>query len=135
MSVEIVSSDLDLDRIIQQVRTENTGGIVSFVGTVRKESRGHIIKELQYEVYEDMALEELKKVEDRAREQFDLENVIIVHRTGTFQVGERVVAIAVAARHRKSAFQSCEFIIDEIKKTVPIWKKEVAEDGEYWVGD
>jgi molybdopterin synthase catalytic subunit len=133
LSVEITRAEISMEVLTESVRTDNTGGIVSFIGTVRAESKGKKIEKLDYEVYEEMALKELEALEKRALEEFELENIIIVHRIGTFKVSERVVAILVAARHRKDAFSACQFIIDELKQSVPIWKKEYAVDGEYWV--
>lgn len=133
MSVEIVEHEISLEKLMDQVRTDRTGGIVTFIGTVRNESRGKEIEKLEYEVYRDMALNELESIESSAMEKFEVEKVVIVHRTGTFSVGERVVGILVSARHRKPAFDACQFIIDQLKLSVPIWKKEYSSDGEYWV--
>ena len=88
---------------------------------------------LEYEAYEEMAIKEMRKLIDAAKKQFEISNVGIVHRTGRLEIGETSVVISVAAPHRKAAFAACEWLIRELKRTVPIWKKEVYADGEAWV--
>jgi molybdopterin synthase catalytic subunit len=88
---------------------------------------------LEYEAYEAMALKEMERLITRARSEFDISNIGIVHRLGRLEIGETSIVIAVAAPHRKAAFAACEWLIRELKRTVPIWKKEVYADGEHWV--
>ena len=111
------------------------GGIVSFVGTVRDRAREREIRHLEYEAYAGMAEREMQKLVDEAGRRWPGVRLAIAHRTGRLAVGEIAVAIAAAAPHRAEAFAACRFAIDTLKQTVPIWKKEVATDGEYWVDD
>lgn len=115
------------------------GATVTLDGYARKFTRDKTTSEtretlyLEYEAYDEMALKEMRKLIDQAKEEFAISNVGIVHRTGRIEIGETSVVISVAAPHRKSAFEACEWIIRELKRTVPIWKKEVYADGEKWV--
>jgi molybdopterin synthase catalytic subunit len=109
------------------------GGIDVFIGTVRDSTKGKRVVRLEFEAYEEMAISEMQKLADKALQQWPVQRVAIHHRTGTLQVGEVPVIIAVAAAHRDAAFGACRYLIDTLKKTVPIWKKEVFEDGEVWV--
>ena len=109
------------------------GGIDVFIGTVRNNTKGKPVTRLEFEAYEVMALREMEKIATTAFEKWPLQKVLIHHRTGVLQIGEIPVIIAVAAAHRGAAFDACRYIIDTLKQTVPIWKKEVFEDGEVWV--
>lgn len=109
------------------------GSINSFIGTVRNATKGQAVKELFFESYEPMALKEMKLLADRALERWPLERVAIMHRLGKVPIGEEAVVIAVASPHRKEGFEACEFLIDQLKVSVPIWKKERLESGEVWV--
>ncbi len=109
------------------------GGIDVFIGTVREQTKGKRVLRLEFEAYEKMAVSELAKITAAAFAKWPLLKVVVHHRTGILAVGETAVAIAVSAAHRDAAFEACRFIIDTLKQTVPIWKKEVFEDGEVWV--
>jgi len=111
----------------------DAGGVATFVGVVRDVSRGKKVKKIELACYEGMAKKALANLRSAAMEKFDVLNVTVVHRTGTLRPGERIVGIVAAARHRKEAFDACRWTIDELKKTVPLWKKEFTEDGETWV--
>jgi molybdopterin synthase catalytic subunit len=102
---------------------------------VRDEARGRAIRHLEYESYPEMAEREMQKISDEAAERWPGVKVAIAHRAGHLEVGELAVVIAAAAPHRAEAFEACRFAIDTLKRTVPIWKKEVATDGEFWVED
>lgn len=104
-----------------------------FIGTVRNATKGRRVLRLEFEAYEKMAISELQKLADQALRQWPVQRIVIHHRTGVLQVGEIPVIIAVAATHREAAFDACRYLIDTLKQTVPIWKKEVFEDGEVWV--
>jgi MoaE-MoaD fusion protein len=112
---------------------ENCGAIVTLDGFVRQFTKGRETEYLVYEAYEPMALKEMEKLITQAHEQFQIENVGIVHRLGKLEIGETSVAISVASPHRRAAFEACEWLIKELKRTVPIWKKEVYADGEVWI--
>jgi molybdopterin synthase catalytic subunit len=134
-NVEIIlrSDALQQQDILDFVRTDETGGIVLFVGTVRNMTKGKKVIRLDFEAYEPMAISEMRKIAEEALKKFDLIRVAIHHRTGILEVGEIPVLIAASSAHRKAAFEACEFAIDTLKQTVPIWKKEIFEDGEVWV--
>jgi molybdopterin synthase catalytic subunit len=124
---------LDVGRVVARVRGPDAGGIVTFVGTVRDASRGHGIRHLEYEAYPQMAEREMERIADEAAAQWPGARVAMAHRTGHLAIGELAVVIAAAAPHRAEAFAAARFAIDTLKQRVPIWKKEVAVDGEYWV--
>jgi molybdopterin synthase catalytic subunit/molybdopterin converting factor small subunit len=130
-------SDRPLDEraVAERVVGPDTGGVVSFVGTVRDRARGHVIEHLEYEAYPEMAEREMQKIADEAAERWPGTRLSIAHRMGRLEVGEAAVVIVAAAPHRAAAFEASRFAIDTLKQTVPIWKKEVATDGEYWVDD
>ncbi|KYG82326.1 molybdenum cofactor biosynthesis protein MoaE [Roseivirga echinicomitans] len=131
--IHITSEKLDPQACLAAVSYPECGGIVSFVGTVRNQTKGKPVLKLEFEAYEKMALKEMQKIADRAKAKFQVEEVLIHHRAGLVKVGEEAVVIVVAAPHRKAAFHACEYCIDTLKETVPIWKKEFFEDGEIWV--
>lgn len=109
------------------------GGHVVFIGTVRNHTSDKTVLYLDFEAYRPMAEKEMRKIAERALEKFDIMHIVIHHRTGKLEIGDIPVIIAVSSAHRKEAFQACEFCIDTLKETVPIWKKEYFEDGEIWV--
>jgi molybdopterin synthase catalytic subunit len=110
-----------------------SGGIDVFIGTVRNATKGKKVIKLEFEAYELMAVAEMEKIAKQAFEKWPVQKVLIHHRTGVLEVGEVPVVIAVSAAHRAAAFDACRYIIDTLKQTVPIWKKEIFEDGEVWV--
>ena len=126
---------LDVSQAVARVNGPGMGGIVTFVGAVRDNARGREIRHLEYEAYPEMAEREMQKIADEAAERWPGCAVSIGHRAGHLEVGDLAVVIAAAAPHRAEAFAACRFAIDTLKETVPIWKKEVATDGEYWVDD
>ncbi len=130
---EITNEKLEIGSIARRVVPANCGAIVTLDGFVRQFTKGRETEYLVYEGYEPMALKEMQKLIDAAKAQFQIENVGIVHRLGRLEIGETSVVISVAAPHRRAAFEACEWLIKELKRTVPIWKKEVYADGETWV--
>lgn len=132
ISITITNEPLDTN-CSQWVMTPESGGIDVFIGTVRNATKGKTVLRLQFEAYQTMAMREMEKIATAAFERWPLQKVLIHHRTGTLQVGEIPVIIAVSAAHRDAAFTACRYIIDTLKQTVPIWKKEFFEDGEVWV--
>jgi molybdopterin synthase catalytic subunit len=133
--VRIQRGDFDVGEEIKKMRKTSTkiGGIVAFLGTVRELSRGKEVVKLIYEHYPGMAEKKLMKLREKALESFDIIDMRIIHRTGELGINENIVLIVAAAVHREDAFKACEWCIDELKKTVPIWKKEVSDDGEVWI--
>jgi molybdopterin synthase catalytic subunit len=130
---EITFEPLDVGAIARRTVPENCGATVTLDGYVRRLTKGRETLYLEYEGYEPMAVREMEKLIGQAKNQFEIENVGIVHRLGKLEIGETSVVIAVAAPHRRAAFEACEWLIKELKRTVPIWKKEVYADGETWI--
>jgi len=126
---------LDPDAVAARVTGADAGGVVTFVGAVRDHARGRSIRHLEYEAYPAMALAEMEKICERAGARWPGVRVAIAHRVGHLEIGDLAVVVVAAAAHRAEAFDACRFAIDTLKETVPIWKKEVATDGEYWVDD
>lgn len=126
---------LDPAEVAARVVGPDTGGVVSFVGAVRNASRGRTIEHLEYEAYPEMALQEMERIADEAARRWPGVRVAIAHRVGHLVVGDLAVVIVAASAHRAEAFAACRFAIDELKQRVPIWKKEVASDGAFWVDD
>ncbi|MDQ3132135.1 MAG: molybdenum cofactor biosynthesis protein MoaE [Acidobacteriota bacterium] len=130
---ELTTEPLNVGEIARRVVPANCGAIVTLDGFVRQFTKGRETLYLVYEGYEPMALKEMEKLIRQAKERFEIENVGIVHRLGKLEIGETSVVISVAAPHRRAAFEVCEWLIVELKRTVPIWKKEVYADGETWI--
>lgn len=130
---EITTDPIDITSVARRVVPPECGATVTLDGYVRQFTKGRETLYLVYEAYEAMALKEMQKLADQARQDFEISNVGIVHRLGKLDIGETSVVISVAAPHRKAAFAACEWLIRELKRTVPIWKKEVYADGEEWV--
>ncbi len=133
IDIKILGEPLQIQSCINWVMAPETGGINVFIGTVRNVTKGKNVIRLEFEAYESMALSEMHKIAKDVFEKWPLQKVLIHHRIGVLQTGEVPVIIAVAAAHRDAAFTACRYIIDTLKQTVPIWKKEVFEDGEVWV--
>lgn len=129
----LTAEPLDINACIDKVMTPEAGGIDVFIGTVRNATKGKAVVWLEFEAYETMAIKEMEKIAAQAMQQWPLHHVVLHHRTGVLQVSEVPVVVAVSAAHRDAAFTACRYIIDTLKQTVPIWKKEVFEDGEVWV--
>tara|TARA_B110000091_G_scaffold202918_1_gene235870 strand:+ start:212 stop:634 length:423 start_codon:yes stop_codon:yes gene_type:complete len=132
-SIKITSEKLDLQECYHFVEDDACGGISAFIGTVRNDTHGKEVTQLDFSTYKPMALKEMKKIADRALEKFNINKIAIHHAEGMLQIGAIPVIIAASAKHRKAAFEACEFAIDTLKETVPIWKKEYFSDGEVWV--
>lgn len=130
---ELTFEPLDVGAIARRVVPETCGATVTLDGYVRQFTKERETLYLEYEGYEPMAVRELEKLIGQAREQFEIASVGIVHRLGKLEIGETSVVISVAAPHRRAAFAACEWLIKELKRTVPIWKKEVYRGGETWV--
>ncbi len=124
---------LSMDALLAEVTGPEMGGVVTFTGIVRNEARGAEIDHLEYEAYAPMAERELRAIRDEAASRWPQARLAIAHRIGRLAIGEAAVMIAAAAPHRPEAFEACRFAIDRLKQTVPIWKKEFATSGAYWV--
>ena len=126
-------AEIDLTEAYQHLQSPAAGAVNVFIGTVRNHSKGKEVTKLVFEAYESMAVKELEKVAERAAEKWSLDKVVIIHATGEKYPGEAVVITGVSSAHRKASFEACEFLIDELKKTAPIWKHEHYTDGSEWV--
>lgn len=131
--IKISATTLNITDCIDWVMSPQAGGIDVFIGTVRDTTKGKQVLRLEFESYEAMAIKEMEKIAQQAFDKWPIQKILIHHRTGVLQIGEVPVIIAVAAAHRDAAFDACRYIIDTLKQTVPIWKKEFFEDGEVWV--
>ena len=130
---ELTTQPIDIGAVARRVVPPECGATVTLDGYVRKFTKGRETLYLVYEAYEPMALKEMQKLIYQAKQQFEISNIGMVHRLGRLEIGETSVVISVAAPHRKAAFAACEWLILELKRTVPIWKKEVYSDGEEWI--
>lgn len=131
--IDIIEGDFKIEDIMSKMKDEDVGALVLFLGTVRGRSKGIAVEKLYFEAYKDAALGKMNELKNAAIRRFDIKDVTMIHRIGTLGISDNIVLIAVSAEHRKDAFTACEFLIDELKKAVPIWKKEFTTDGEYWV--
>jgi molybdopterin synthase catalytic subunit len=127
--IRLQQDDFDVGKYIEDAKSRGTGAIVTFIGIVRDDG----IECMELEAYHDVAERELAVIRDEAMKEFPLHSIDIVHRTGPLRVGDNIVLIVVSAGHRKEAFLGCEYVINRLKQTVPIWKKEYLKDGERWV--
>lgn len=130
---ELTTEPIDVGAAARRVVPQECGATVTLDGYVREWTRGRRSLYLVYEAYAPMALSEMKRLGAQAHERFDIKHIGILHRTGRLEIGETSVVICVSAPHRRAAFEACEWAIKELKRTVPIWKKEFYEDGEVWV--
>ena len=133
INIKISGEPLQIQSCIDWVMSPECGGINIFIGTVRNNTQHKKVVRLEFEAYETMAISEMNKIAKETFNMWPVQKVVIHHRTGVLQPGEVPVVIVVAAAHRDAAFTACRYIIDTLKQTVPIWKKEVFEDGEVWV--
>ncbi len=130
----VVERSIDLDEVTWFVKRDSSGAVAAFGGVVREESHGRKVLHLEYEAYGPMAEAKMAQIGREIRAKWPVDAVAILHRVGLLKVGEMSVAIAVSAPHRREALEACSYAIDRLKEIVPIWKKEVFEGGETWVG-
>ncbi len=130
----LTDGPIDTDAVLAEVASEQAGGVATFLGTVRAESRGRVVRYLEYEAYDQMAEEMMAGLAAELKQRYELCEVAITHRTGRVEIGEVSVAIAVSAPHRADALAACAEAIDRLKQSVPLWKKEVYDDGAEWIG-
>jgi molybdopterin synthase catalytic subunit len=133
-SFRVTGEPLSLDAVVREVADDRAGAIATFSGTVRSESRGRSVVHLDYEAFAEMAEEVIARLAAELEQRYDLCAIAIHHRTGRVEIGEPSVVIAVSAPHRHDALAACKEAIDTLKETVPLWKKEVYEGGEEWIG-
>jgi molybdopterin synthase catalytic subunit/molybdopterin converting factor small subunit len=130
----VTENPLSVEAVVAEVADERAGGIATFTGTVRRQSRGREVTHLEYEAYAEMAEDVMAQLAAELQERHELCAVAIHHRVGRLEIGEASVVIAVSAPHRQAALDACRQAIDTLKETVPLWKKEVYEGGEEWIG-
>ena len=131
--IRVQREDVNINAVLKAVKSARSGCVVTFLGTVRDTSEGRSVQRMSIEVYEEMAVKQLSIIRDEALERFGVNEVAVVHRYGDLEVGDNIVFIGVSSGHREEAFQACRYVIDELKKRVPLWKKEYTGDGEIWV--
>ena len=131
--IKILETPLDVQSIYSSCSNKGAGAVNMFIGTVRNKTQSKEVVRLEYEAYDSMAIKEMKILVTKAQEQWPILKAIIHHRVGVLDIGDEAVVIAVSTPHREASFEACKYIIDSLKKTVPIWKKEVFSDGAEWV--
>lgn len=131
--IRITRDDFNVDDELRRIRKPSVGGLVTFVGTVRESSEEGEVSRMEIEVYPEMAEKQLQAIREEAIERFGILDVLVVHRYGDLRVGDNIVLVAVSAGHRGEAFDACRYVIDELKKRVPIWKREHTPSGARWV--
>ena len=131
--IALIREPIGREAVVQRLRQDRDGAIVAFDGVVRDHAMGKTVRYLEYEAYEDMALKQMEAIRRTALERWPITDMAIVHRLGRLEIGESSVLVVVTAPHRRPAFEACQFGIDTVKKTVPIWKKEFYASGEAWI--
>ena len=131
--IELTHHPLDPEVVTASVRRDTNGAVVTFLGTTRDNFEGKPVITLEYEAFPEMAVKEMEEIRRQLKAKFGIDDIAIAHRTGQVPIGEISLVIAVASPHRTEAFFACHAAVDLLKETVPIWKKEVYEDGSRWV--
>ena len=131
--IEITVRELDPEAITASVRRRSNGAVVTFLGATRDSTQDREVLHLEYEAYQPMAEKKLAEVADEMRERYGVEHFALSHRIGHLEIGEISLVVAVASPHRNAAFAACQYAVDRIKQTVPIWKKEYFVGGEVWI--
>ncbi|MGE0599489.1 MAG: molybdenum cofactor biosynthesis protein MoaE [Dehalococcoidia bacterium] len=133
MLIRVTTDVLRPDEAIEAVRTPESGAVNVFLGVVRNNNLGRNVDYLEYDAYPEMAERVMREIAQEAKDRFDLEDCAVLHRTGRLEIGETSLLIAVACGHRAESFEAGHWLVNEIKKRVPVWKKEVWDDGEAWI--
>lgn len=133
MMIVVSREDFSVDEVLRELRSKEVGALVTFVGVVRGHSEGREVDRIEIQVYEEMAKAELEAIRRDAIDRYGVEEVAIVHRYGSLRVSENIMMIAVGAGHRPEAFDACRYVLERIKESVPIWKKEITPEGDFWV--
>jgi molybdopterin synthase catalytic subunit len=130
---KVVSQAIDNQEVISLVESEVVGAVAVFIGTVRNHNLAKKVVRLEYEAYEPMAVKKMTEIAETAQLRWNVEKIAIYHRVGSLAIGETAVVVAVSTKHRRESFEACQYIIDTLKEVVPIWKKEIYEDGQVWL--
>ena len=131
--IEVTMEDFSVDEILEGLRSKSMGALVTFVGVVRDNSGGRDVERIEIQVYEEMARRQLEEIREEALAKFGVEEIAIVHRYGSLEVSENIMMITVGGGHRAEAFDACRWVLETIKEKVPIWKKEITPEGDFWV--
>ena len=131
--IGISDQAIDIQACIDAAQSERAGAIDVFVGTVRNHNNAKEVIRLEFETYDVMAVKKMEELANKARERWDIEKIVMIHRKGVLQIGDVAVVIAVSTPHRAASFEACQWLIDTLKTVVPIWKKEIYESGEEWL--
>ncbi len=130
---QVTAEPLDLESLTASVRADSSGAVASFVGVVRNEHLGRRVHHLVYEAYPPMAEEEMRRIAVETRSRWPVDHIAIAHRVGRLEIGEASVIVAVSSPHRREALAACSHIIERIKRSLPVWKKEFSDEGEEWI--
>lgn len=129
----VTRESLDPAPLVEAVRRDESGAVALFYGVVRNENMGRNVQYLEYDVYPEMAIKKMRDVAAEVSAKYPITGIGVLHRVGRLEIGETSLLVAVSSAHRVAAFEACHFAVDRIKQVVPIWKKEVWEDGEEWI--
>jgi molybdopterin synthase catalytic subunit len=131
--IVVTKEDFSVDEVLSGLQSGEMGALVTFVGVVRNLSEGRPVDRVEIQVYEEMARMELEAIREEAMEKFSVEGITIIHRYGSLEISKNIMMIAVGSSHRGEAFDACRYVLENIKRRVPIWKKEITPDGEFWL--
>lgn len=131
--ITISDQPIDIQAVIAAAESARAGAIDVFIGTVRNHNNAQAVVRLEYETYDSMAIKKMQELADEARQRWPVEQIAMVHRKGVLQIGDVAVVVAVSTPHRADSFEACQWLIDTLKQVVPIWKKEVYDNGEEWL--
>jgi molybdopterin synthase catalytic subunit len=131
--IDVTKEDFSVDEALERLRSRGMGALVTFVGVVRDSSRGKAVDRIEIQVYEEMARRQLEEIREEAIARFGVEEIAIIHRYGSLEVSDNIMMIAVGGGHRLEAFDACRWVLETIKEKVPIWKKEITPEGDFWV--
>ena len=131
--IDVTKEDFSVDEALERLRSRGMGALVTFVGVVRDSSRGKAVERIEIQVYEEMARRQLEEIREEAIDRFGVEEIAIIHRYGSLEVSDNIMMIAVGGGHRLEAFDACRWVLETIKEKVPIWKKEITPEGDFWV--
>ena len=131
--IDVTREDFLVDEVLERLRSRGMGALVTFVGVVRDSSRGKAVERIEIQVYEEMARRQLEEIREEAIARFGVEEIAIIHRYGSLNVSDNIMMIAVGGGHRPEVFAACRWVLETIKEKVPIWKKEITPEGDFWV--
>jgi molybdopterin synthase catalytic subunit len=131
--IKISAEPIDIQACIDAAQSERAGAIDVFVGTVRNHNNSKSVVRLEFEAYDTMAVKKMEELAQQAKSRWEIEKIVMVHRKGVLDIGDVAVVIAVSTPHRAASFEACQWLIDTLKQVVPIWKKEIYQNGEEWL--